>query len=149
MVVDSAPPIDIDIATPAIHIDIASSAIDIGIDIDNASPTIIGIAMPTIIDATTPTTMVDITGSTIVDTASPSIVNSTSALAIDSPATATIDPVSSLTGMVSARTGGFNMAFGLFNFHVDTNGGTELISISESPHPRRIQARHRLSGAIP
>jgi hypothetical protein len=36
---------------------------------------------------------------------------------------------------VLARTGGFDMAFGLFNFHVDTNGTAELISISESILP--------------
>jgi hypothetical protein len=35
-------------------------------------------------------------------------------------------------GTASARTGGFDMAFGLFNFHVDGDGTAELISISES-----------------
>jgi hypothetical protein len=79
--------------------------------------------------------MVDITGSTVVDTTSPSIADFTSALAIDSPATATVDPVSSLTGTVSTRTGGFDMAFGLFNFCVDGDGVAELISVSESIPP--------------
>jgi hypothetical protein len=30
-----------------------------------------------------------------------------------------------------AVTGGFDMAFGLFNFHVDNNGVAELISVSD------------------
>jgi hypothetical protein len=47
----------------------------------------------------------------------------------------TIDPISSLTGLASARTGGFDMGFRLFNFHVDDDGAAELISISESTPP--------------
>jgi hypothetical protein len=38
-------------------------------------------------------------------------------------------------GSASARTGGFDMAFGLFNFHMDGDGAVELISISESTPP--------------
>jgi hypothetical protein len=45
---------------------------------------------------------------------------------------ATVDPISSLTGTVSARTGGFDMAFGLFNFRVNGDGIAQLISISDS-----------------
>jgi hypothetical protein len=126
--VDSAPP-------TAIDIDIASSAINIGIDVDTTSPTIVGIAAPTVIDATLPATMLDITELTVVDTASPSIVNSTPVLAIESLAMTTVDRISSLTGTVLARTRGFDMAFGLFNFHVDNNGAAELISIGESTPP--------------
>jgi hypothetical protein len=40
-----------------------------------------------------------------------------------------------MAGAVSAMTGGFNMAFGLFNFHVDNNGVAELISVSDSMPP--------------
>jgi hypothetical protein len=76
--------------------------------------------------------MVDITAPTVVDVASPSIVDFTPARNFDSPVTTTVDPVSSLTGAISARSGGFDMAFGLFNFHVGSNGAAELISISES-----------------
>jgi hypothetical protein len=111
-------------------IDVASSAI--GIDIDTASPTIVGIAAPTVVDTTSPTTIVDITASTVVDTASPTIIESTPVFAINPPVMTTVDPISSLTGSASARTGGFDMAFGLFNFHVDDNGAAELISINES-----------------
>jgi hypothetical protein len=98
------------------------------IDVNTASITIIGIAVPTVIDTTPPATMVDITELTILDTASPSIADLT-------PAATTIDPVSSLTGVVSARTRGFDMAFGLFNFLVDDGGVAELISISDSTPP--------------
>jgi hypothetical protein len=121
MAINSAPLIDIDINT--------------NIDIDTASTTIVGIAVLTVIDATPPATMVNITGSTISDTASPCIVDLISALAIDSPATAIVEPVSSLTGTVSARTGGFDMAFGLFNFRMDDDGVFELISVSDSTPP--------------
>jgi hypothetical protein len=106
--VDSASPtaIDIDIASSAINIDIALFTIDIDI-----TPPIIANAIASInIDTAPPTTPV---------------------FTIDSPATTTVDPISSLTGMTSARIGGFDMAFGLFNFHVDGDGTTELISISE------------------
>jgi hypothetical protein len=116
----------------AIDIDIASSAIDIDLDIDTTSPTIVGIAAPTVVDATPTTTMLDITESTIIDTAPPSILDSTLARAFDSPAMTTVDPISSLMGAVSARSRGLDMASRLFNFHVDSNGATELVSISES-----------------
>jgi hypothetical protein len=39
------------------------------------------------------------------------------------------------TGAVSAITGGFDMAFGLFRFHVDDNGVAELISVGDSVPP--------------
>jgi hypothetical protein len=40
-----------------------------------------------------------------------------------------------MTGVVSAITGGFDMAFGLFNFHMDNDGVAELISVSDSAPP--------------
>jgi hypothetical protein len=84
--------------------------------------------VPTIINATPPETEVDIARSTILDAASPSITDLT-------PAATIIDPVSSPTGAVSARTRGFDMAFGLFNFYVNNNGVAELISVSDSTPP--------------
>jgi hypothetical protein len=114
-VIDSASPTTIDI-----DIDTASSTIDI--DINTASPTIAGIAVPTVVYTTSPTTIVNITALTAVDTASATIGESTPVFAIDPIVTTTVDPISSLTGSTSARTGGFDMAFGLFNFHVDDNG---------------------------
>jgi hypothetical protein len=121
---DSSPTTAIDSASPtAFNIDTASSSIDIkssaiNIDIDTASPTI-----------------VDATASINVDTTSPTIIKSTLVLAIDSPMTTTVGPISSLTGSASTRTRGFDMDFGLFNFHVDDDIAAELISISESTLP--------------
>jgi hypothetical protein len=79
--------------------------------------------------------MVDVTGLTVFDTASPSIANFVPALNIDPPATVVAEPVSSLTGTASGKTGGFDMAFGLFNFRVDDDGVAELISINDSTPP--------------
>jgi hypothetical protein len=123
MAVNSASPIDISIDPLTINFDTNAS-----IDIDTASTVNVGIAVPTVIDTTPPENEVDITGSTIIDTASPSIADLT-------PAATTIDLAPSLTGAVSVRTGGFDMAFGLFNFHVDNNGAAELISVSDSTPP--------------
>jgi hypothetical protein len=110
----------------------STTDIDVSIDIDTAPTTIIGIAVPAVINTTSPTTMVDITGSTIVDIASPSIADYTPTRTLDSPAATTVDPISSLTRAVSAGSGGFDMAFGLFNFHVANDGAAKLVSISES-----------------
>jgi hypothetical protein len=110
MAVDSAPWIGIDIDSTATNFDINTS-----IDIDTASTNNISIAVLTVIDATPPATMVDIAESATIDTASPSIADLT-------PAATTINPASSLAGAVSTRTGGFDMAFGLFNFHMDNDG---------------------------
>jgi hypothetical protein len=52
-------------------------------------------------------------------------------VAIDTPVTTVVDPISCLTGSTSARIRGFDMTFGLFNFHVDDDGAAELISIIE------------------
>jgi hypothetical protein len=43
-----------------------------------------------------------------------------------------VDPTSGAAGAVSTVTGGFDMAFELFNFRVDNDGAVELISISDS-----------------
>jgi hypothetical protein len=118
MAVDSALPFDL-------NIDFDTS---INIDIDTASTINVGIAVPAVIDTIPSKTEVDIARSTIIDTASPSVADLT-------PAATTIDPASSPTGAVSAVTGGFDMAFGLFNFHVDNDGVAELISVSDSTPP--------------
>jgi hypothetical protein len=95
------------------------------VDIDIAIDTIVGIAVPTVIDANPSEAEVDIAGSTVIDTASPSTTDLTSAAII-------IDPTSGMVGAASTVTGGFDMAFGLFNFHVDSDGVAELISVSDS-----------------
>jgi hypothetical protein len=88
------------------------------IDID----TIIGIAVPAVVDARSAEQEVDAADSIVVDNVSPNAAKSTSA-------TNVIDPISGATG---ASSGGYDMAFGLFNFHVDNNGAIELLSIGES-----------------
>jgi hypothetical protein len=123
MTIDSAPPIGIDIDSPTTNFDINTN-----INVDTSWTTIVSIAVPTVIDATPPATMVDIAESAIIDTASPIIADLT-------PAATTIDPASSMAGAVSTKTGGFDMVFGLFNFHVDNDGVAELISISDSTPP--------------
>jgi hypothetical protein len=78
---------------------------------------------------------------TIIDGASPTVnidgikLTIASGIDIDLIATAIIGPVLGSTGPTLARTGGFDMAFGLFNFRVDNDGAIELISISDSAPP--------------
>jgi hypothetical protein len=144
MTVDSASPLDDDSVinfdtNDKIDIDFAiDAAVSIAvptitdtndkIDIDSAIDTAVGIAVPNAISTTSLEPEVDIAGSTIIDTASPSATDLI-------PAAIIIDPTSGTTGAVSTTTRGFDMAFGLFNFHVDNDGVTELISISDSMPP--------------
>jgi hypothetical protein len=123
MAVDSASPFDINIDPLTIDFNTNTN-----IDIDTASTINVGIAVSTVIDTTPPETKVDIARSTIIDTASPSVADLTLAAT-------TIDPASSPAGAVSVMTGSFDMAFGLFNFHVDNDGVAELISVSDSTPP--------------
>jgi hypothetical protein len=114
--IDTASKIDIDtivgIAVPT-AIDIASK-----INID----TVTSIAAPaTLIDNPTEPE-VDAVTLTVVDNVLPSAINLT-------PTAGVVDPASGTTGIAS---GGYDMAFGLFNFHVDSSGAVELISIAES-----------------
>jgi hypothetical protein len=114
--VDTASKIDIDtvvgIAVP-INVDTASK-----IDID----TVAGIAVPAIVINNPMEPEVDAVNSTVVDNVSPRITDIT--LTAD-----VIDPTSGTTGIAL---GGYDMAFGLFNFHVDSNGAMELLSVAES-----------------
>jgi hypothetical protein len=123
MAVDSASPFDINI--DPLNIDFDTNA---NIDIDTASTMNIGTVVPTIIDTTPSETEVDIARSTVIDTTSPSIADLT-------PAATTIDPTSSPTRAVLAMAIGFDMAFGLFNFHVDNDEVAELISVSDLTPP--------------
>jgi hypothetical protein len=98
------------------------------IDVDSAINTTVSIAVPAIIDINPPKTKVDIAGSTVINTTSPSAADFTLAAII-------IDPISGTAGAISAVIGGFDMAFGLFNFHVDNNGVAEMIFVSDSMPP--------------
>jgi hypothetical protein len=151
MAVDSASPLDIastinfntsdkvDIESAidtAVGIDVPTVIVtNAKIDINSAIDITVGIAVPTVINTISLKTEVDIAGSVVIDTALPSAIDLT-------PAAIIIDPTSSTIGAVSAVTGGFDMAFGLFNFHVDNDGVAELIFVSDSSRPQRLQARH-------
>jgi hypothetical protein len=98
------------------------------IDIDFAIDTAVGITVPNIVSTTTPEPEVDIAGSTVIGIASPSDPGLI-------PAAIIVGPTSGTTEAVSAITGGFDMAFGLFNFHVDNDRVAELISVGDSTLP--------------
>jgi hypothetical protein len=136
--IDSASSFDIDTNTK-IYIDTTiDTAVGIAvptiidtnakIDIDTAIDTTVGIAVLTIIDTISPETEVDIAGSAVIDTTSPSTADLT-------PAAIIIDPTLGTAGAISMVTGGFDMAFGLFNFHVDNDGVAKLISVSDWTPP--------------
>jgi hypothetical protein len=64
------------------------------------------------------------------------VINIASSNATDLiPAATIVGPTSGTTGAFSAITGGFDMAFGLFNFHMDDDGVADLIFVSESAPP--------------
>jgi hypothetical protein len=114
--VDTTSKIDIDtivgIAAPT-NVDTSSK-----IDID----AIAGIAVPAIVNASPMEPEIDAVDSTVIDSVSTSTINLT-------PTADVIDPASGATGIAP---GGYDMAFGLFNFHVDSSGAIELLSIAES-----------------
>jgi hypothetical protein len=120
--IDSAIDTTVSIAVPAV------TDTNDKIDIDSAIDTAVGIAVSNVISTTSLEPEVGIAGSTVIDTASLSAANLI-------PAAIIIDPTSGTTGAVSATTGGFDMAFELFNFHVDNDGVAELISVSDSMPP--------------
>jgi hypothetical protein len=107
---------------------LAPSPTNAKIDNDTTIDTVVGIAVSAIIDINPSGPEVDIAGSTAIGTASPSTTGLTPAMTI-------IDPTSGTAGAISMVTGGFDMAFGLFNFRVDNDGAMELISISDSAPP--------------
>jgi hypothetical protein len=106
----------------------ANAKISIDTIINTSIDTVTVIAMPAIIDANPLEPEVDSVESIAIDIASS---NATDLI----PAATIVGPTSGTTGVVSAITGGFDMAFGLFNFHVDNDGVAELISVSDSTPP--------------
>jgi hypothetical protein len=143
-VIDTNAKIDIDTTIDTIVGITVPTVIDTNtkIDIDTTIDTVVGIAVPAIIDANPSEPEVDIAGSTVIDTASPSTTGLT-------PAATIVDPTSGTAGAVSTVTGGFDMAFELFNFRVDNDGAMELISISDSAPPMAKKAHHQLLVANP
>jgi hypothetical protein len=106
----------------------ADAEISIDTIIDTIIDTVAGIVVPAIIDANRLEPEVDSVESIVIDIA-PS--NATELI----PAATIVGPTSGTTGTVSAITGGFDMAFGLFSFHADNNGVAELISVGDSAPP--------------
>jgi hypothetical protein len=83
---------------------------------------IVSIAAPVVINANPTESGVDAADSIAINNVSPSAAKPT-------PAASVVDPVPSTAGVAPE---GYDMAFGLFNFHVDSNGAMELLSIGES-----------------
>jgi hypothetical protein len=106
----------------------ANTEISIDTIIDTTIDTVTGIAVPAIIDANPLEPKVDSVESIVINIASS---NATDLI----PAATIVGPTSGTTGAVSAITGGFDMAFGLFSFHVDNDGVAELISVGDSAPP--------------
>jgi hypothetical protein len=129
-VVDTNDKIDIDSNIDAAAFIAVSAVINTNdkINIDSAIDTAVGITVPSVISTTSLEPEVDIAGSTVTGTASPSDAGLI-------PAAIIIDPTSGTMGAISATTRGFDMAFGLLNFHVDNDGIAELISVSDSMPP--------------
>jgi hypothetical protein len=103
--------------------------------------TIVGIAAPTNVDTTSKIDISSVTGIAVpatvidnpmepeVDAVNSTAINNASPRIIDiTPAADVLDPASGVTGVTP---GGYDMAFGLFNFHVDSSGAVELLSVSE------------------
>jgi hypothetical protein len=107
------------------------------IDIDPAVDTAVGIVVPIYTDAN-----VDISIDIIID------ITPSSATELIPAATIT-GPTSGTAEAVSAITGGFDMAFGLFSFHVDNNGVAELISVGDSVPPVTTPGTPPVTGENP
>jgi hypothetical protein len=123
-------------------IDIDNAKIDTiaKIDINPAIDTAVGIVVPIYID-TVAKIDIDPAIDTAIGIAAPICTNISADIGIDATesgavglvlAANIIDPTSGASGSVSASTGGFDLAFGLFSFHVDGNGVAELISVGDS-----------------
>jgi hypothetical protein len=126
--IDIANAIDtaVGIAVP-INIDInAETSVDV--IIDTTIDTVAGIAVSAVIDANPLEPEVKTVESIVIDIASPNATDLIQAATI-------VVPTPGTTGAASAITGGFDMAFGLFNFHMDNDGVAELISVSDSALP--------------
>jgi hypothetical protein len=126
--VDSTSLIDIDFAIDATAIIAVPAIADTNdkIDTNSAIDAAAVIAAPAVVDTNN---KIDI--NLAVDTAIGIAV-------LSSIGTASPEPEDDVAGSiitVPATAGGFDMTFGLFNFHVDNDGVTELISIGNSMPP--------------
>jgi hypothetical protein len=123
-IVGIAAPTDVD-TTAKIDID-TTVGIAAPTDVDTTAKidtdTIVGIAVSAVLKANPTELGVDAADSIVVS-------NISMGAAKHTPAANVIDPISSTAGVAPE---GYDMAFGLFNFHVDSNGAMELLSIGES-----------------
>jgi hypothetical protein len=127
------------------------------IDIDPTIDTAVGIAVP--IDADTNAKInIDPAIDSAVGIAVPIYTDASAEISIDTTtssatelvlAATIVGPTSGATGVVSAITGGFDMAFGLFSFHVDDNGVAELISVGDSTPPATTPGTPPVTGGNP
>jgi hypothetical protein len=111
----------------------APSPTNAKIDIDPAIDTAVGIAVPIYTDADADIS-IDATPSSATELV---------------PAATIVGPISGTMGAVLAITGGFDMAFGLFSFHVDGNGVAELISVGDSAPPAMTPGTPPVTGGNP
>jgi hypothetical protein len=127
------------------------------IDIDSAIDTIVGIAVSNGAD-TNAKIDIDLAIDTAVGIAVSIYTNVDADISIDAtPSSATklvsaatiVGPISGMTGAVSAITGGFDLAFELFSFHMDDNGVAELISVSDSAPPAMTPGTPPVTGGNP
>jgi hypothetical protein len=107
------------------------------IDIDPAIDTAVGIVVPIYANANT-----DISIDTIIDITLSSATELILAATIAGPTSGTAEAVSVITG-------GFDMAFRLFIFHLDNNGVTELISVGDSAPPATTLGTPPVTGGNP
>jgi hypothetical protein len=113
------------------------------IDIDPAIDTAVGIAVPTNADTNAKididsaiNTSVGIAVLIYTDANADISIGTTPSSAPELvPSAMLVGPISGSTGAVSTVTGGFDMAFGLFSFHVDGNGVAELITVGDFAPP--------------
>jgi hypothetical protein len=127
--IDTDPAID-----PAVGIAVPTDAdTNAKIDIDSALDTAVGMAVLIYTDANA-----DISIDTTPSSATELV-----------PAATIVGPTSCMTGAVSAITGGFDMAFGLFSFHVDDNGVAELIFVGDSAPPATTTGTPPVTGGNP
>jgi hypothetical protein len=127
-VVDTNDKIDINSAIDAATVIAVPAIVDTNdkININSTIDAAAVIVVPAIVD-TDDKIDIDLAINTAVGITVPSFIGTTSPEPEDDVAGSTI--------IAPATAGGFNMAFRLFNFHVDNDGVTELISIGDSMLP--------------
>jgi hypothetical protein len=136
---------------------LAPSSTNTKIDINPAIDSAVGIAVP--IDTDTNAKInIDPAINSPIGIVVPIYTDASAEISIDTttssatelvPVATIVGPTSSAAGAVLAITGGFDVAFGLFSFHVDDNGVTELISVGDSAPPAMTPGTPPVTGGNP